>query len=458
MRQLVLIVGLFFAVVASAAAKDTRVLETMLTLYKGESRVIEAPNAVRLSVGKADLISSTLLKNGEMVLTADEAGETNLQVWFADGHRESLPVVIVESNGWREALEIKQLLKDIPGIKITTVGRRVVVDGNLEARDLARVNTVKDRYDDMLILAREITPYEQKMIYFDVKVTEINRDDTELLGIDWSTTFTGPSLGHAKAWRHNELFTTNLATDDESPVTSLIGATDLTDSILGEQVNGSLSPTQVAALLAAQGNDYTYWGIATSITSIINVLEQTGSALVLAEPRLSARSGGKADLTVGGEVPVVTSSLNGSSVDYKDYGIILGIAPTLDLYNNITAEVSVSISQLDLANAVEGQPAFLKRSTQNDVKLKPGETLALSGLITREEQATFKKVKWLADIPVLGKLFQNKNFIEGTTELVILITPHVVDDLSTGINKQMVDQAAAMVEEFEETVANGLMD
>src|SRR5690606_23934155 len=106
---------------------------------------------------------------------------------------------------------------------------------------------------------------------------------------------------------------------------------------------------------AARGLNF---GIVTDITSRINLLEQTGSALVLASPRLSARSGGSADLTVGGEVPVVTSSLSGSSVEYKDYGVILGVEPTLDLYGNIVARISVSISQLDLAQSVGGQPAF----------------------------------------------------------------------------------------------------
>src|SRR5690606_19987093 len=114
----------------------------------------------------------------------------------------ALPIsmVIVASNGWRESLEIKTMLGDIPGIKITTVGRRVVIDGNLEKRDLDRVNLVKQRYEDMLILAREITPYEQKMIYFDVKITEFDRSKTEELGIDWSKNIAGPRVTYQKNW------------------------------------------------------------------------------------------------------------------------------------------------------------------------------------------------------------------------------------------------------------------
>jgi pilus assembly protein CpaC len=147
---------------------------------------------------------------------------------------------------------------------------------------------------------------------------------------------------------------------------------------------------------------------------------------------------------------VVTSSTSGQTVTYKDYGIILGIEPTLDIYNNIVARVSVSVSQLDLANAVDGQPAFKKRFTENDVRLKPGETLALSGLITREEQIAYSGLKWLSEIPILGQLFKSKSFVEGETELVILVTPRVIEDLSKGINDELVKRSKEMVLDFNE--------
>lgn len=426
MRAVVIGLCLMASVLVHAQNSQKRILPSVLTLYQGESTVLEAPGVERLSVGKTNMVSTTLLKNGEVVLIAESAGETNMQVWFSDGRRENMSLVIVASNGWRESLEIKTMLGDIPGIKITTVGRRVVIDGNLEKRDLDRVNLVKQRYDDMLILAREITPYEQKMIYFDVKITEFDRSKTEELGIDWSKNIAGPRVTYQKNWIN------------EGAIAEAFSAAE--DNIYDHGARGI------------------YFGIASEITSRINILEQTGSALVLASPRLSARSGGKADLTVGGEVPVVTSSLNGSSVEYKEYGVILGIEPNLDLYGNITARVSVAISQLDLAQAVGGQPAFKKRSTENDVKLRPGETLVLSGLITREEQMTYNDVKWLAKIPVLGWLFRSKSFSSGETEMVIFITPRVMENLAEGDNREMLDRADAMVESHRAFINKGLLD
>ncbi|HBK19665.1 MAG TPA: type II and III secretion system protein, partial [Gammaproteobacteria bacterium] len=201
-------------------------------------------------------------------------------------------------------------------------------------------------------------------------------------------------------------------------------------------------------LAAAQQRSYTFWGIGTSILSMINVLEANGAAMTLTNPRLSTRSGGKANLTVGGEVPVVTSSVSGTSVTYKDYGILLEIEPTLDRYDNLMARVSIEVSALDLSNAVDGQPAFKKRSSENDIKLIPGDTLALAGLIQREEQIAYSGIKWLSDIPGLGNLFRNKSFTEGETELVILITPTPIDDMQSGDNKAMLEISEGILDEF----------
>lgn len=489
--KFVLVTLCLLVITTMVQAKAGNVLPTSLTLYEGESKVISAPDVQRMSVGKTDLLSTTLLKNGEVVLNADEAGETTMQVWFADGHREILSVVIVPSNGWREAYEVKQLLKDVEGIKVTTLGRRVVIDGELKARDLERVNILKERYTDILVLARtitterevleiktflkgipgiqvkvidqrvvvdgniqdrdlerisllqerypdilvlarEISTFEQKMIYFDVRVTEFSKDKTEKLGIDWQKSFSGPILALAR---------------------NVVVGGAVTPDLGGNSTTGAFD-----SYSTSDRGGGAYFGIATELTSIIDLLEESGAALTLANPRLSARSGGKSDLTVGGEVPVVTSSSNGSSVEYKEYGIILSLEPTLDTYNNITANIGVAISQLDLANAVGGQPAFKKRATTNEVKLKPGETLVLSGLLTREEQESTSKVKWLGSIPVLGRLFRSDSFIEGETEMVIFITPTVLDKLDEGINQVEITKAADMIEQFDNRETNGLLD
>ena len=149
--------------VSSIAGASERVLADMMTLYVGESKVIEAPGVIRMTVGQSDLISTTLLDNSEIVLIAEKSGETNIQIWFSDGHRESMPIVVVESNGWREQLEVQALLKNVKGVSVTTIGRRIVIDGTVEERELDRIKAIKDRYKDILDLSRVISDFEQKL-------------------------------------------------------------------------------------------------------------------------------------------------------------------------------------------------------------------------------------------------------------------------------------------------------
>ncbi|MDO6570179.1 pilus assembly protein N-terminal domain-containing protein [Gilvimarinus sp. 2_MG-2023] len=422
-------VGTFLALLLALNAQ-ANVLPESLTLSVGESRVIEASNIVRMSVGTTSLVDSTLLKSGEIVLTANSVGETNMQVWFADGSRESMALTVVQVNSSRlELSEVKELLGDIPGIKIKSAGRHTIIDGVIDQRDMEKVEIVQSMYGDLIVMARILGEFEQKMIFFDVQIAEFDRSKTEELGINWQKSFSGPSLRYGNTWRAAGAAITQWSEEDLP-----------------------------AGYMYETGTRGVLFGIASEITSMIDLLEQTGSALVLSSPRLSARSGGEAELTVGGEVPVITSSLSGSSVEYKEYGVMLGLQPKIDLYGNITARVDVAISQLDLAQAVDGQPAFKKRATSNDIKLKEGETLVLSGLITRDEQATLNKVKWLADIPILGKLFQSKSFTGGETEMVIFLTPHILDDLKSGPNQKVLDRVDEYVEEHEEYMRTGLID
>ncbi|WP_420550784.1 type II and III secretion system protein family protein [Litorivicinus lipolyticus] len=444
-----LLIATLFGAIAQTASAD--VFDANLTLFAGQATVHTTPKIERISVGNTDLLATTVLASGELVFTALSEGETTVNLWFENDRKETVSVVVLPSNISRERRELRHLLSQIPGVTVETIGRKLVVDGVIDTRDMERVERLKEDYPDILVLAREISEFEQKMVFFDVKVTEVNRNVSEALGVNWNTTIAGPSLGYQKAWRTNPLYTAaNAAGTSPAIQAGLIGSIDPEILLAGKAPGTSdRNAAGQAATLAAAGGEFLYWGINTQLLSSINMLEKTGAAITISEPQLSSRSGGKSTLTVGGEVPVVTSSASGQNVDYKEYGIILEVEPSLDRYNNISAQVSVEVSQLDLGNAVSGLPAFKKRFSENAVKLKPGETLALSGLITREEQVSVEGLKWLKDIPILGALFRSQDFRDGETELVILITPRIVDERNRQANDELIARAATLVETFE---------
>ena len=272
------------------------------------------------------------------------------------------------------------------------------------------------------MLAQPTSEYDAPMVYFDVRITEFAKDDVEELGVNWSTSINGPTLAFNADGGTNRLYRGQFNSEN--------GTFDNLNAVVGD------------------AGSHAYWGIASELTSRINLLEKNGSALTLASPRLSARSGGKAQLTVGGEVPVVTSSISGPSVEYKDFGIMLNIEPKLYGKDQVATKVQAEISQLDKANQVGEYPAFKTRRTENDVQLRVGETLVLSGLVTEDSQSSNEGLAWLKDLPFIGGLFRNKSFKGNRTELVIFITPRLLTDAPDSVNAEEIKRQGRMIERY----------
>jgi pilus assembly protein CpaC len=184
-----------------------------------------------------------------------------------------------------------------------------------------------------------------------------------------------------------------------------------------------------------------YFGLQSTLASAINLMEQKGDAIVLAEPILSCRSGGAARFLAGGEIPLPTTSpLGASSVQFKPYGIKFEISPTLTESGSISARVMTELSTLDPAIKVGDLPAFLSRQTETEVNLNEGETLVISGLISEDKSKTLDKMPGLGNIPVLGKLFSSRDFRERRSEMVVFVTPRFISPTSE-LNRSLTDRA-----------------
>jgi pilus assembly protein CpaC len=175
---------------------------------------------------------------------------------------------------------------------------------------------------------------------------------------------------------------------------------------------------------------------------MINLAVNNGDAYVLATPELSARSGGKAEFLAGGQIPIISpaSASSPASVTFKDYGIKLVIEPVADAKNNVSALLRTEVSNVDNSVAVGGNPGFLTRKTDSEFNVKTGETIVLSGLVNTEIQKDISKLPGLGDLPVLGSLFRSKNFRSGRTDLVIFVTPSVIDPASN-LNQERLKKA-----------------
>ncbi len=299
-----------------------------MVLYDGDVHVILAPGVERVAVGNVAIISATMLKNEEVVITAETPGETTVQLWFEGNQRKQVSVVVAKANGYRQVGELRALLSDIPGLRIRTVGRQVVlkgrlsseylarvkeaakfyenvlvlaeeqtgaatkadsaqvlhevqamlghipgikiksvgrqivIDGDLDAIDITRIELLKERYPDLLVLAQPMSKFLAPMIYFDVRITEFAKDDVEELGVNWSTSINGPTFAFNADGGTNNLY--------RGQFPSASGTLDDLNDAVGNV------------------GSHAYWGVASEITSRINLLEKNGSALTRASVRAVA--------------------------------------------------------------------------------------------------------------------------------------------------------------------------
>jgi pilus assembly protein CpaC len=167
---------------------------------------------------------------------------------------------------------------------------------------------------------------------------------------------------------------------------------------------------------------------------MIEALEEEGLVKVLAEPTLIALSGQTANFLAGGEFPVpVPQGLGTVGIEYKSFGVALAFTPTVLDRDKISMHVVPEVSELDYSTAVQFEgyvvPGLATRRTSTVIELGDGQTFAIAGLLKDTVLDTVSKYPALGDIPVLGNLFRSRGFKNNETELVILVTPHLVKPL-----------------------------
>ncbi|MDR9484132.1 MAG: type II and III secretion system protein family protein [Sediminimonas sp.] len=171
---------------------------------------------------------------------------------------------------------------------------------------------------------------------------------------------------------------------------------------------------------------------AVEVGILLQALENKGVARTLAEPNLTALSGQEAKFLAGGEYPVPVSQESGTiSVEYKPFGVELNFIPRVVDKKLINLELKAAVSALDPTNATTisngfSIDAFTRRETSTTVELRDGQSFAIAGLLQDEFRDTSSQVPWLGDLPVLGALFRSADYQRQQSELVIIITAHLV--------------------------------
>jgi pilus assembly protein CpaC len=177
---------------------------------------------------------------------------------------------------------------------------------------------------------------------------------------------------------------------------------------------------------------------------LVRALQNRGLFQSLAEPNLVAESGKEASFLAGGEFPIPIAQGSGAnigvSVQFKEFGVRLSFTPTV-VGDRVHLKVRPEVSVLDFNNAVVFSgfriPALTTRRTETELELNNGQTFAIAGLMNNSMTQTLAKVPGIGDIPILGHLFRSKAARKDQTELVVMITPQILPQNSTGVTDQL---------------------
>lgn len=163
-----------------------------------------------------------------------------------------------------------------------------------------------------------------------------------------------------------------------------------------------------------------------AINARLNALVTKGYAQILATPKLVTLNNKEADLLIGQTYPVIyyDARLGGQQVQFVDVGVKLRLTPTIGSDGSVTAEMHPEYSEIQ--TFVGGYPVIANRRIDSTLRVRDNETIVLGGLLRDIDQDTVTKVPWLGDVPVFGKLFQNRQHARERDEVVFCITPHVV--------------------------------
>lgn len=395
-------------------------------MFVGETRVIAEPNAGRLAVGNGKALSAAVMDDREILLIANDVGVSSLHIWTRNGRNRRIKVTILPGETARVTREIAAFLAAIPNAKSSVVGDKVIIEGDsLGDYDLAKIEELAKRYPQIVNFTNRIG--WEKMIVMDVRVVEFPIRSLREIGLKWNTTGGVAFGGVWQPFRRGN--------DGPYQIDLQTGASNAPP--ISTPIGGGVPLTSSLNILSV---------LNTGLNAQLNLMEQNGTAVILAQPTLSTRSGAKASFLAGGEFPYSVSNINGTTIVFKPYGIRLDIEPRVDRNGVIRARIMSEVSDIDTSVATAAGPALRTRKTETEFNVMQGGTIVLSGLLKRDSSTTIDKVPFLGDIPVLGALFRSKRFQNDETELVVFVTPVAVDK-NTFAQEASMAQAAARLQQ-----------
>jgi pilus assembly protein CpaC len=369
-----------------------------LDLTAGKSKVLDLPVAIkRASLANPEVADTVVLSPTQIYLTGKATGVTNLTLWNESGKMMGMYDVVIAPDLSRLKENLHKALPDEKGVLVTSSHDHITLSGTASsANNLSRALSIAEAYAPKKVInSLQVGGVQQVML--EVRVAEMNRELIRRLGINFA--MVAP-----------ESFGVSLL----GQLTSLVGV----DQIASQTVNGIFGFNTGSA----------------SWTGFVDALKEENLLKVLAKPNLVALNGQEAAFLAGGEFPIpVPQAFGLVTIQFKKFGVGLVFTPNIMDSKHISLNVAPEVSELDFQNALRTQgflvPAITTRRATTTIELADGQSFAIGGLMRDNVKESVKKFPYLGEIPIIGALFRSSSFQKNETELVIIVTPHLVKPL-----------------------------
>jgi pilus assembly protein CpaC len=360
----------------------------------------------RVSVGDPTIVTPILVGPKDILMTAKKPGSTQLIIWDDQNRAQTIDVT-VESDLGTLRQQLAHTFPDV-AVDVSSANGTVVLKGRVPTVTVAdQIMQVAAPYSPNAPLnLMEVSGGQQ--VVLQVRFAEVSRSASTNLGFNAFASDGTTRFG----WNNG-------------PGGSPIGAFSS-----GQQA--TIDPSVTLFGTGGFGK--------TALEYYIQALRTNSLLRILAEPNVMATSGQEADFLAGGEFPYpVPQSTGGGTaitIEYKDYGVELKFTPVVLGDGHIRLKVAPEVSALDYTNAVTvsgtSVPGLTKRTLSTTVELAEGQTFALAGLLQRQVTASASITPLLGDLPILGTLFRSVSYQDSDSELVVLVTPHLVGAMNPG--------------------------
>lgn len=398
-------------------------LDKSITVGFGKTTVVEFPRELRdVVVSNPAILDAVVQSSTRVYLIGKTIGAAN--VFFFDENGEQS--VTLEVNVERDASQLEEIVaRLVPGSNVDAelMNDNIILNGTVvNPSDAGKVAELASRYvtnpGDVPNPARVINLLRaegKEQVMLKVTIAEVNRETVKRFGVNLSA-IGGDTMG--------------FVTNNTFPITGFTGQSSYLFGASGPGKGGCPIPGPQSGNLVPAG---TVAGSPKScLARTLEAFERHGLLRTLAEPTLTAISGEAANFLAGGEFPIpVAAENNNIKIQFKPFGVSLAFTPLVLSEDRISLKLSTEVSEISSEGSISAGiiniPGLKVRRTDTTVELPSGGSLVIAGLISDESRQNIDGVPGLKKLPILGALFRSRDFVKNKSELLVIVTPYVVN-------------------------------